>query len=297
MSKDRPSDADGEGAGIVRAARRPAGWVAPGPRPAGAQGRADLEPGPGEDLCLLSGDWRIFQQTRGHRWSLDDLVTAYVAGRAASERAPLRLLDLGCGIGSVLMMLAWRFPEARCVGVEAQEVSAAMARRSLAWNGAAARAEVRLGDLRDETSFAPGERFDLVTGTPPYFPRGQGVESEKVQCAPCRFEHRGGVEAYVAAAARVLADDGVLVVCGASGETDRVRAAAAQARLAVTDWLDVIPREGKAPLVSVWTMVRGAEPAWPASSRPLVVRDRASAWTPAFAEVRRAMGMPSSPPR
>src|SRR3990170_4343828 len=99
-------------AGVVRAARRPAGWRAPGPAPAGPGARPDLHPGPGEDLCFLTGDWRIFQRVGGHRWSLDDLVTAHAAA-AAVAAPPARALDLGCGVGSVLMMVAWRFPAAR----------------------------------------------------------------------------------------------------------------------------------------------------------------------------------------
>lgn len=47
---------------------RPPGWTAPGPQPAGPQGRADLAPVPEEDLSYLTGDWRIFQLKRGHRW-------------------------------------------------------------------------------------------------------------------------------------------------------------------------------------------------------------------------------------
>jgi tRNA1(Val) A37 N6-methylase TrmN6 len=41
------------------------------------------------------------------------------------------VLDLGCGIGSVLLMLAWRFPDAAVVGVEAQALSLDLARRSI----------------------------------------------------------------------------------------------------------------------------------------------------------------------
>src|SRR5688572_18306574 len=96
-------------AGIVRAARRPFGWRAPGPPPAAAPDPA-LGPRAGEDLCFLAGDWRILQQVAGHRWSLDDLVTAWVAASVVAARSPARFVDLGCGIGSVLMLLAWRFP-------------------------------------------------------------------------------------------------------------------------------------------------------------------------------------------
>src|SRR5262245_7239106 len=114
--------------GIVRPARRPRGWCAPGPAPASDGGPP---PGPGEDLCYLSGDWRILQRVRGHRWSLDDLVTAWAAAEETAATPPARIVDLGCGIGAVLMMVAWRFPAARCVGIEAQAVSVDLARRSL----------------------------------------------------------------------------------------------------------------------------------------------------------------------
>ena len=122
-------------AGIVRPARRPPGWRAPGPPPTTPCDQPHVWPRAGEDLCYLCGDWRILQLVDGHRWSLDDLVTAWVAADEVARAGPRRIVDLGCGIGSVLLMLAWRFPATEVVGVEAQLVSVNLARRSLAWNG------------------------------------------------------------------------------------------------------------------------------------------------------------------
>jgi tRNA1Val (adenine37-N6)-methyltransferase len=289
-----------DGAPMTRAPRRPEGWVAPGPPPRGAQGRPELAPGPDEDLSLLSGDWRVFQQRRGHRWSLDDLVTAEVAASSVPH-PPALALDMGCGIGSVLMMVAWRFPETRVVGIEAQELSFGMARRSLAYNGADDRCDVRLGDLREPAMLPEGPVFELVTGTPPYFPIGEGIQSDKPQAGPCRFEHRGGVEDYCAAAARAMAPGGVFVMCAASGEAPRVREGAKAAALDVTAVREIVPREGKPPLVTVFTLRHARAPNdgghWPDTTTLLVVRDTKGAWTPEFAGVRRAMGMPDRPPR
>jgi tRNA1(Val) A37 N6-methylase TrmN6 len=148
----------------------------------------------------------------GHRWSLDDLVTAWFAARVCA-RPPERFVDLGCGIGTVLLFGAWRFVEATAIGVEAQDVSVELARRSLAWNGVESRCEVRHGDFRDSTLLPEGAVFDLVSGTPPYFSHGSGRQSDHVQRAPCRFEHRGGVEDYFQAAARLLAPGGRFVAC------------------------------------------------------------------------------------
>jgi tRNA1(Val) A37 N6-methylase TrmN6 len=279
--------------GTVRPARRPRGWRAPGPAPAGPGDDPTLLPAAGEDLCLLAGDWRIFQHVGGHRWSLDDLVTAWTAAEEVAPAPPTRAVDLGCGIGTVLMLLAWRFPAARLVGVEAEAQKAALARRSLRWNGCADRCDVRVGDLRDAA--AVDGAFDLVTGTPPYLPRGSATEPARADRGPWHFEHRGGLEDYCRAASHLLSPGAPFVVCAATVQEPRVDRAAADAGLAIARRRDVIPRAGKGPLFGVYVM-RHAEGVSTVVEPPLVVRDARGAWTPEFRAVRHAMGMPDRPP-
>lgn len=278
--------------GIVRPARRPPGWVAPGPRPPESPPEAEFWPRPGEDLCWLSGDWRILQRIDGHRWSLDDLLTAAVAADELRDRTPAQVADLGCGIGTVLMMLAWRFPAATVVGVEAQDTSVDLAQRSLRWNGVVGRCEIRHGDLRDTSLLPESGCFDLVTGTPPYFPCGTGTESGRPQFGPCHFEHRGGLEDYCAAAARLLRQDGVFVFCAGATQRDRVQAAVEGSGLTLHRRVEVVPRAGKAPLLSVHAahLTTGLRPGL--RDETLVVRDRDGQRTPAFQRLRREMGLP-----
>ncbi|MDQ3295986.1 MAG: methyltransferase domain-containing protein [Myxococcota bacterium] len=273
-------------------ARRPTGWIAPGPAPAGARGRPELEPESDEDLCFLTGDWRLFQKQDGHRWSLDDLVTAWIATRRIDPTRPLRALDLGCGLGSVLLMVAWKLPHAEVLGIEAQADRAAMGRRSIEYNGVAERCRIIDGDLR-EASEQLG-RFELVTGTPPYFPRGTGTESAKPHAMPCRFEVRGGIEEYLEAAQRLLASGGEIVVCTSALERERVERAAHERELSVREHWDIVPREGKDVLVMVDVLTATAATA---ATHSLVVRDRASVWTADFQRVRDDMGIPATPPR
>lgn len=274
-------------AGVVRGRLRPSGWVAPGPRPPRPGPDLSLWPGPGEDLGRLAGDWWILQRRDGHRWSLDDLASAWFATRGLP---PARACDLGCGIGTVLMLVAWRHPEANVLGVEAQESSASLARRSIARNGAAGRCEVRVGDLREPESVPEGATFDLVTGTPPYLPLGTGRASEKPQRAPARLEFRGGIEDYARAAARLLLPGGRFAGC-APASRERLDAAARGAGLRVARWRPVVPREGKPPLFLLHEMSRG-EGGLPAPEPPLVVRDRAGARTAEMTEIRDAFGFP-----
>lgn len=276
--------------GIVRPARRPPGWVASGPKPAGAGARRDLEPGENEDLCYLSGDWRIFQRLDGHRWSLDDLVTAAYAVRCVDGRSVARHVDLGCGIGSVLLMVAWALPRTRCIGIEAQEISVGLARRSIAYDGAEDRVEVIHGDLRETRLPVEPATVQLVTGTPPYFDVADGVVSDQVQRGPCRFEMRGGVEDYCLAASRLVSDDGVFVACETAGQVSRVRTACEQAGLRLLHWQDVIPKAGKDPLLTVFAAGRSG--AIEGGREPLVVRDASGQRTAAFVQVRERMGMP-----
>lgn len=253
---------------------------------------AEIWPRPGEDLCFLTGDWRILQLRRGHRWSLDDLVTAWFAAEQFRSAPPERILDLGCGIGAVLLMLAWCFPSARCTGIEAQASCAALARRSVRWNGVADRCDVRSGDLREPASIGEGAVYGLVTGTPPYLPVGTATAPTRPQQGACHIEERGGIESYCLAARRAMAPGGTFVVCHAWAQGRRVERAARAAGLKPCSRLDVIPRSGKRPLLSVFAMRCRDGVDLPPDHSDLVVRDAAGRRTEAFRALRARMGMP-----
>ena len=277
--------------GIVRPARRPHGWQAPGPRPAGTQGSPDLLPGPNEDLCFLTGDWRVFQRVDGHRWSLDDLVTAALA---TDGPAPARALDLGCGIGSVLLMVAWAYPNVRAIGIEAQSMSADLADRSIRYNGCSDRVCVVRGDFRAvlprATARFERKGFDLVTGTPPYFAPGTHTVSLAVQRGPCRHTLRGGVSAYMDAAAAVLAPSGRLVCCMAVSQREEAVSRAQKLGFSLRRRWRVVPVIGKPELIDVteWML----EPSPLVEERMLTVRDEAGQWTAEFQAIRARMGLP-----
>jgi len=239
----------------------------------------------------IAGPFRIFQKRRGHRYSLDDVATAWTAVRAAPE-AP-RCLDLGCGIGSVLLMVAYKIPSASLVGLEAQQASVSLAQRNVSRNGLEGRVRLLEGDLRDpellrELARAP---FELVTGTPPYMPPERGTVSPDPQRAHARVELRGGVEDYVRAASRVLSSDGVLVVCAAAAGPDRVMAACAEVGLWPQTRRDVIPRAGrKGALFTVWTIGRTRANAL--TEAPLIARDQDGGRTPMAHALRRFFDLP-----
>jgi tRNA1Val (adenine37-N6)-methyltransferase len=247
----------------------------------------------------LTADYRVWQRRRGHRYSLDDVITADEAVRACPSAR--RVLDLGTGIGSVLLMVAWRLPGATLAGVEAQEGSLALARRNVARNGLDGRVTLMHGDLRDATWQAAqaGAPFDLVVGTPPYFPPGTATPSPDSQRAHARHELRGGVEDYLGAAGRLVASGGRVVVCAAAQRPARVTDGARAAGLVPLRRLDVVPRAGQGALFAVWTLARAVdEPAVPLDAvvpvdvrPPFVARDATGARTRAYLDLRAAFGL------
>src|SRR5690348_9338614 len=123
------------------------GWAKPGPIPPGMAAVSQDEMLPEYTLDAISGHYRIFQLKNGHRFSTDDILTAwYGTSWCPSAR---RVLDLGSGIGSVGMVAAWRLQGAQFVTIEAQEQSVALARLSARYNGITHRYEIRQGDFRD----------------------------------------------------------------------------------------------------------------------------------------------------
>jgi tRNA1(Val) A37 N6-methylase TrmN6 len=243
----------------------------------------------GDELTsdALTASYRLVQRRRGHRFSVDDLATAWEAVRAAPDAESF--LDLGCGVGSVLLMVAWRLSTARGFGIEALDVSVELARRNVHENGLGERIRVLHGDLREVTRDWPHGRCALVTGTPPYLPVGTASPSPDPQRAAARLELRGGVEDYLASAARVLAPGGVCVVCADGRSPERVLRGADAAGLVPVRRVDVVPRAGRPPLFSVWTCA-AASGGTLAHDR-VVLRDERGARTDASRAMRRAFGL------
>ena len=269
------------------------GWAKPGPIPPGAA----LVPSVPDDQTLdaLSGHFRIYQLRAGHRFSTDDVLTAwYGTSWAASAH---RVLDLGSGIGSVGMIAAWRLPGATFVTVEAQAESVALARRSAEYNGLTGRYEIRQGDFRDAEVLAPEERFDLVLGSPPYFPLGSGIEGDHPQKVACRFELRGDIAHYARAAAAHLVNGGTFACVFPAEQFERVERAARAASLVIVRRRPVVFREGEAPLIGLFVMMRTSDLPERMRGRtwvepPLIIRASDGSIHPEYAAVKLAVGFP-----
>jgi len=268
-------------------------WAKPGPVPPGAARTPDVPDG--ESLDALSGHFRIFQLKAGHRFSTDDVLTAWY-GTAWAPSAS-RVLDLGSGIGSVGMIAAWRLPGASFVTVEAQKESVGLARKSAVYNGLEARYEIRHGDFRAPEALGLDERFDLVLGSPPYFPPGTGIQGDHPQKVACRFELRGDIRDYCAVASAHLSPGGLFACVFPEEQRERLESAARDAELAVVRRRPIVFKDGEPPLITLFAMVRAGDLPERMRARTwvepaLVIRAADGSVHPEYAAVKLSIGFP-----
>ncbi len=250
----------------------------------------------------LAGDFRIFQLKNGHRFSTDDVLTAWYGTQCAPRVE--RVLDLGSGIGSVGMTAAWRLPFARFETIEAQEKSVRLARASASRNGLEGRYEIRQGDLRGfdaRQGSSPGASlFDLVLGSPPYFPPGSGVPGDHPQKIDCRFEMRGDVRDYCLAGLRHLAPGAGLALVFPTLQRARARQAWTEAGGALVRLRPVIFREGEPPLLDLLYLQRVSD--LPSKfvetggfeEPPLVIREASGQTSLEYRALKLSFGFPPS---
>jgi len=269
-------------------------WAKPGPVPPGALGGGPAVED-GETLDSISGYFRIFQLADGHRFSTDDVLTAWYGTMCCPTAR--NVLDLGSGLGAVGMVAAWRLPGARFVTVEAQAESVRLAKKSARWNGLEDRYEIRHGDFRDASILRPEEKFDLILGSPPYFPPGTGVVGNHPQKIACRFEMRGDIADYCAVAAPRLNRGGIFACVfqvSPPAQRKRVELAATAAGLRILRWRPVTLREPVTPLLGLFCMGWvGDAPASDCWVEPtLVIRTAEGRIHPEYSVVKMSFGFP-----
>ncbi|OYY91256.1 MAG: protein-(glutamine-N5) methyltransferase, release factor-specific [Sphingomonas sp. 28-66-16] len=122
----------------------------------------------------------------------ETLIEAAVAH--FDDRAPVSILDLGTGPGSLMLAALDQWPGAQGIGVDRSPVALAMARANADRLGMAARADFVTGDWA--TSVAG--RFDLVLANPPYIGTSEPLPAEVRDHEPSEalFAGEDGLDAY-----------------------------------------------------------------------------------------------------
>ena len=149
---------------------------------------------------FFNGKIVLNQPESGYRFSIDAVILSHLACPAPGET----VLDLGTGCGVIPVMLAFRHPEIRLIGVEIQPSLSRLARQNVADNHLADRVRVVDKDIGQLLLVDIGGPVDLVVTNPPYRKLDSGRINTDSQKAVARHELKIDLDTVLRTARRML---------------------------------------------------------------------------------------------
>lgn len=115
-------------------------------------------------------------------------MDAVLLSNFARVKSTDSVLDLGTGTGIIPILLSAKTKAERIVGLEIQEESADMARRSVLHNQLENRIEIVTGDVKEAATIFGPVSFDVITTNPPYMIGQHGITNPTDAKAIARHE-------------------------------------------------------------------------------------------------------------
>lgn len=160
---------------------------------------------PGERLDDLQlGGLELIQDPSGFCFGVD----AVFLSDFAKVRPGETVLDLGTGNGIIPILLSAKTKGKKFTGLEIQEKTADMARRSVAYNDLEDRIEIVAGDIKEVSEIFKPAFFDVITTNPPYMLSEHGLRNADDARAVARHEVLCTLDDILRESMRLLQDKG-----------------------------------------------------------------------------------------
>jgi tRNA1Val (adenine37-N6)-methyltransferase len=153
---------------------------------------------------LQRNGYRIIQNAEKFCFGMD----AVLLSGFARVKDGARVLDLGTGTGIIPILLEAKTGALHLVGLEIQEESADMARRSVMLNGLEDKIEIVTGDIKEASGMFGLSSFDVITCNPPYMIGQHGLTNPDAPKAIARHEILCTLDDVVKNASRLLKPGG-----------------------------------------------------------------------------------------
>lgn len=153
---------------------------------------------------LHRNGYQIIQHSGKFCFGMDAVLLSGFARVKPGERA----LDLGTGTGIIPILLRGKTEGRDFTGLEIQEESADMARRSVAYNHLEESISIVTGDIKEAAALFGAASFDVVTSNPPYMTGNHGLVNPEQPKAIARHELLCTLEDVVRETSKVLRPGG-----------------------------------------------------------------------------------------
>jgi len=142
-----------------------------------------LKPNERLDDLQIKG-YEIIQHPGKFCFGMDAVLLSGFATIKKSER----VLDLGTGTGILPILLEAKEKGREFFGLEIQQESVDMARRSVEHNGLTEKIHIIAGDIKEADNIFEAASFDVITTNPPYMPESHGLQNPNSTKAVARHE-------------------------------------------------------------------------------------------------------------
>lgn len=153
---------------------------------------------------LERNHYRIIQNPEKFCFGMDAVLLSGFARIKDGEE----VLDLGTGTGIIPVLLEAKTKGKHFTGLEIQEESADMARRSVRLNGLTKKVSIVTGDIKEASALFGSASFDVVTTNPPYMNHSHGLVNPDQPKAIARHEILCSLEDVIRESAKLLKPGG-----------------------------------------------------------------------------------------
>lgn len=231
---------------------------------------------PGERIDdLQRNGYRIIQDPGRFCFGMDAVLLAGFAKDAAGER----LLDIGTGTGILPLLLEARTDIPHLIGLEIQEDSADMARRSVRLNGLEEKIEIVTGDIREADKLFEAASFDVITCNPPYMIGHHGLQNAEPAKTIARHEVCCTFRDIAEMTAKLLKPGGHFYLVHRPFRLAEILVALSGCKLEPKRMRLVYPFADKEPNMVLIETARGGKPRMMVE-RPLIVYQSPGVYTP-----------------
>ncbi len=238
-----------------------------------------LKPGERIDDLQRNG-YHIIQNPEKFCFGMDAVLLTGFAHANAKDV----LLDIGTGTGIIPLLMSAKYHCAHLTGLEIQEESADMARRSVAMNGLNDTIDIVTGDVKEADKIFKSASFDCITCNPPYMIGQHGLTNPDAPKAIARHEILCTFEDVVKATAKLLKPGGHFYLVHRPFRLAEIMTMLSQYKLEPKRMQLVYPYVDKEPNMVLVEAVRGGKPRMTVE-KPLIIFEAPGVYMPEIRDV------------
>lgn len=167
---------------------------------------------------ILRGKVQLSQPKTGYRSGIDPIFLAASVPLRHGESA----LEVGTGVGTALLALAYRVPEARLTGLEMQRHLIRIAQTNILANSMHGRVDVMAGDLMTPPPRLAASSFSHVFSNPPYHTEKKAVKSHIPSKALSHIESSAPLNKWVDFCVRMVKPKGSVTIIMTAARLDEL---------------------------------------------------------------------------